>query len=182
MQGGRWTALALAAAAIGGLGTVAPAAAQSPPEVSATAFGGFRSVLAQGEGQSVNAADLAAYEASGNPPDTFTNQQPLYVGIMPHAGTLQAPDLDVYYKDTRFGSMPGGVASVDTPRPGVQIFRDRDYGMAHIYGDTRQDLMFGAGYATAQERLFLIDALRDTPPGNLAEVTGGSAASDQPGQ
>src|SRR5436190_22258969 len=111
---------ALAATAAAFAAAPVTASAAVPITVSAPTFGGFRSVLAQGEGQSVNAADLAAYEASGNPPDTFTNQQPLYVGIMPHAGTLQAPDLDVYYKDTRFGSMPGGVASMDTPRPGVQ--------------------------------------------------------------
>src|SRR3954447_3150285 len=147
MQGWRGSSVALVTAAIAALVTTSPAAAQSPPAVSAPTFPGFRSVLAQGEGQSVNATDFAAYEASGNPPDTFTNQQPLYAGIMPHAGTLKAPDLDVYYKDTRFGSMPGGVAAVDSPRPGVQIFRDGRFGMAHVYGDTRENLMFGAGYA-----------------------------------
>jgi acyl-homoserine lactone acylase PvdQ len=144
--------------------------------VSAPTFGAFRSVLAQGEGQSVNAADLASYEATGNPPDSFVNQQPLYVGIMPHAATLAAPDLDRFYKNTGFGQMPGGVASVATPRPGVRIFRDGRYAMAHIYGDNRADLMFGAGYATAQERLFLMDAVRRTAKGTLAGLTGASAA------
>ena len=65
------------------------------------------------------------------------NQQPLYVGVMPAAAGLTPGDLDTYYKNTDFGSMPGGVASVDTPRAGVQIYRDSAYGMAHIYGDTR---------------------------------------------
>ena len=71
-------------------------------------FGQFRSVLAQGEGQSITSADLAAYQASGEPPDSFVNQQPLYVGIMPHANSLTPGDLNTYYKNTRFGSMPGG--------------------------------------------------------------------------
>ncbi|MEA2352336.1 MAG: hypothetical protein QOJ14_750 [Thermoleophilaceae bacterium] len=160
----------------------APAGAQSPPAVKAPIFAGFRSVLAQGEGQSVTAADLAAYEASGNPPDSFVNQQPLYVGIMPHAGTLTASDLNVFYKNSGFGQMPGGAASVDSPRPGVQIFRDGRFNVAHIYGDTRPDLMFGAGYATAQERLFLMDAVRHTAEGNLAELTGAGAAQDDSSQ
>jgi acyl-homoserine lactone acylase PvdQ len=73
--------------------------------------------------------------------------------------------------------MPGGTASVEQPRPGVRIYRDAAYGMAHIYGDTRADLMFGAGYATAEERLFLMDALRRTAKGTLAGLTGASAAS-----
>src|SRR2546428_8264435 len=114
----------------------APALAQSPPPVKVPIFGGFRSVLAQGEGQSITASDLVAYEASGNPPDSFVNQQPLYVEIMPHAATLTAPQLDVFYKRTSFGQLPGGVGSVSTPRAGVQIFRDGRFDMAHIYGDT----------------------------------------------
>src|SRR3954452_2017942 len=164
-------------ALLGVLGAIAaPASAQSPPAIKVPKFPGFHSVLAQGEGQSVNAADLAAYEATGKPPETFVSQQPLYVGIMPHAGTLTAPDIGRYYKNTTFGQMPGGVRSVTTPRPGVRIFRDKRFNVAHIYGDTRADLMFGAGYATAQERLFLMDAVRRTAKGTLAGLTGASAA------
>ncbi|HEX8074684.1 MAG TPA: penicillin acylase family protein [Thermoleophilaceae bacterium] len=173
-------AVALACAAVA---IAAPSSgAQSPPALQVPAFGGFRSVLAQGEGQSITAADLAAYQASGKPPQSFVNQQPLYDKIMPHAGTLVPSDLDVFYKNSSFGSMPGGVASVTTPRPGVRIFRDATFGMAHIYGDTRTDVMFGAGYASAEERLFLMDALRRTAKGTLAGLTGASAAggdSDQ---
>ncbi|TML79952.1 MAG: penicillin acylase family protein [Actinobacteria bacterium] len=170
-------ALGLTVAALALAVAASPAGAQSPPALTVPAFGGFRSVLAQGEGQSVTATDLAAYEATGNPPDTFVNQQPLYVDIMPHAGTLTASDLDRYYKNTTFGQMPGGVGSVASPIPGVEIFRDKKFGMAHIYGDNRAHVMFGAGYATAQERLFLMDAVRHTAEGNLAELTGPGAAS-----
>jgi acyl-homoserine lactone acylase PvdQ len=168
------------------LAGASPAAAQlpigggqtpNPPTITAPIFGPFRSVLAQGEGQSVTATDLAASQASGTPPDTFTNQQPLYVGVMPHAKTLSAGDLDTYYKNTTFGQMPGGIASVSEPRPGALIFRDKRFGMAHIYANNRTDLMFATGYATAQERLFFMDALRRTAKGTLAGLTGPSAAS-----
>jgi acyl-homoserine lactone acylase PvdQ len=174
------------------LACAGPAAAQipvlpgqgqpSPPALGVAQFGTFRSVLAQGEGQSISATDLAAYEAAGTVPDTFVNQQPLYVGVMPAAAGLSNGDLDRFYKNTNFGSMPGGIASVDTPRPGVQIFRDKTYGMAHVYGDTRADLMFGAGYAAAQERLFMMDALRRTAEGTLAGLVGPSAASGDASQ
>ncbi len=106
------------------------------------------------------------------------NQQPLYVGIMPVAASLSPGDLDTYYKDTDFGSIPGGTGSVETPRPGVHIYRDGAYDMAHIYGDTRYDVMFGAGYATAEERLFFMDVLRRTAKGTLAGLLGPSAAPD----
>jgi hypothetical protein len=148
----------------------------TPPPITAPIFGPFRSVLAQGEGQSVTASDLAANQANGTVPDTFTSQQPLYVGIMPKARTLVPGELDTYYKRTDFGQMPGDVLSYSEPKPGARIFRDRAYGMAHIFGDTRYNLMFATGYATAQERLFLMDALRRTAKGTLAGLTGPSAA------
>src|SRR6476469_6508655 len=49
--------------------------------------------------------------------------------------------------------------------------------MAHGYGDNRDDVMFGAGYATAEERLFAMDALRHAAKGTLAELTGPDGAS-----
>jgi acyl-homoserine lactone acylase PvdQ len=158
------------------LAAAAPAAAQDPPPLAVPAFEGYYSVLAQGEGESIEADELAANQANGDLPDTFVNQQPLYVDIMPRAATLKPEDIGRYYKDTRFGSMPGGVASTTSPRPGVTIYRDARFGMAHIYGQTREDLMFGAGYATAEERLFLMDAIRRTAKGTLAGLTGASAA------
>jgi hypothetical protein len=169
----------LVAAVLAALAVLAaPAAAQNPPPVGVSAFGGFHSVLAQGEGESIEAPELASNQANGSLPATFTNQQPLYVGIMPRAATLGPGDIDRFYKDTHFGSMPGGVGSTTTPRAGVRIYRDARFGMAHIYGDTRADLMFGAGYATAQERLFLMDAIRHTAKGTLSALTGEGAAQD----
>lgn len=159
-----------------------PAHAADTPAITVPKLGQFRSVLAQGEGQQLNTFEFGQYEASGNPPATYTNQQPLYVDIMPRAASLTAPDLDVFYKPTNFGSMPGGVGSTETPRPGVTIYRDAKFGMAHIYGNTRADVMFGAGYATAEERLFAMDALRHAAKGTLAELTGPSAASQDQAQ
>jgi acyl-homoserine lactone acylase PvdQ len=159
-----------------------PATAQSPPPLAVPAFEGFNSVLAQGEGESIEGPELIANQTSDELPDTFTNQQPLYVDIMPRAATLAPEDIARYYKDTRFGAMPGGVGSTYSPRPGVRVFRDARFGMAHIYGDTREDLMFGAGYATAEERLFLMDAIRRTAKGTLAGLTGASAAEDDAAQ
>src|SRR3954451_13642613 len=72
--------------------------------------------------------------------------------------------------------MPGGGGTTETPRAGATIYRDAKFGMAHVYGDTRDDVMFGAGYATAEERLFMMDALRHAAKGTLAELTGPSGS------
>src|SRR3954453_9159443 len=90
------------------------AAAADPPAITVPKLGHFRSVLAEGEGQQLNALEFGQYTASGDPPATYTNQQPLYVGIMPHAASLTPPDLDVFYKPTDFGSMPGGIGTTET--------------------------------------------------------------------
>ena len=174
---------ALLMAGSGALLASGPAqAAPAPPSLSVPMFSGFHSVLAQGEGETTTAADLAANQAFGTVPASFTNQQPLYVGIMPHASTLTPGDLNVYYKDTDFGSMPGGVGSYESPKPGVQIYFDKQFGMAHIYADNFDDLMWACGYEQAQERLFLMDALRRTAEGTLAGLTGPSAASGDASQ
>jgi acyl-homoserine lactone acylase PvdQ len=169
--------LALAGALLALLAPQAAAASSAPP-VTVPVFGSFHSVLAQGEGETVNATALAAYEASGTAPSVFTSQQPLYVGVTQGAATLTAATLGNYYKNTTFGQMPGGVASATSPPgdPGATIYRDASYGMAHIYADNRADLMFAAGYAQAQERLFLMDVVRRTAEGRLAGLLGASYA------
>jgi acyl-homoserine lactone acylase PvdQ len=185
----RYFVVALAAALLGAcLPASAPAAGSdglltpSPPALTVPSYGTFRSVLAQGEGQTVNTEALAANEAFGTIPNSFTDQQPLYVGIMPHATTLTAADLNIYYKNTDFGSMPGGVGAYESPKPGVEIYFDKTYGMAHIYANNYANLMWACGYEQAQERLFLMDVLRREAEGTLATLLGPSQASGDAGQ
>src|SRR5436309_1705024 len=133
---GRRVRLAMTGAALAcALMSAASARAASVPRLTVPAFGSFNSVLAQGEGQTVNSVQLAHYEATGQPPQSFISQQRLYAGVMPVAGNLTTATLDRYYKDTVFGQMPGGVGSVTSPPgdPGAKIYRDGRYQMAHIY-------------------------------------------------
>ncbi len=79
-----------------------------------------------------------------------------------------------FYKDATFGVPAGDVASNESPEAGVTIVRDSQFGVPHIYGDTRAALMFGIGYATAEDRLFFIDVLRHSGQGDLAQFAGGA--------
>jgi len=56
------------------------------------------------------------------------------------------------------------------PEPEVRatIIRD-DYGVPHVFADTKEDLAYGAGYAMAQDRLWQADVLRRAATGRLAE-------------
>ena len=60
----------------------------------------------------------------------------------------------------RFGVPAGQAERTYSPRAGVTIVRDANFGVPHVYGVTRSDTMFGAGYAGAEDRLFFMDVLR----------------------
>src|SRR5688572_28886353 len=74
-------------------------------------------------------------------------------------------------------SMLGQPGAEETPRPGVRVVRD-SYGVPSVYGDTEDDMWWGAGYAIAQDRLFQIEAFRRATTGTLAEILGKTALED----
>ena len=73
------------------------------------------------------------------------------------------------YKNAQLGQ-PG---SAETPMPGVTIVRDA-FGVPSITGSTASNLWWGAGYATAQDRLFQLELFRRATTGHLAEILGKS--------
>src|SRR3954453_3539036 len=149
----------------------------SAPAAYAADFNGFHSVLAFGQGTGTSASALAAFEASGAVPAADLNQRDQYVEIEKAGPTFSAADIDRFYKDSSFGVLPGGSASTETPRDGVTIVRDATFAVPRINGKTRSDVMWGAGYASAEDRLFFMDALRHTAEGTTAALLGSSAAA-----
>ena len=175
----RATRLALVGAAAAVLLAAAPALAADPAPYGRHDAGGFRNILPPGENGTDNAAQLGAFMGTGALPPHWVDQQPLYEGLVyasakPSFGMAQ---VDKYYKDATFGVKPGHVESTTTPAPGVTIVRDSDYGIPHVYGVTRADVAFGAGYAGAQDRLFLMDILRHTGKAQLSSFVGGSPSN-----
>jgi penicillin amidase len=63
------------------------------------------------------------------------------------------------------------VAGVSAP---VEILRS-EHAVPHIFGMTDADVMFGLGYAHAQDRLWQMELLRRTAQGRLAVVVGPAA-------
>src|SRR3954454_16094798 len=151
----------------------APAHAAVDPYATNDA-GGFRNVLPPGEAGTDNAADLVAFTGGGTRPAHWADQQPLYQNLLFASPGLTHDQIADYYKDATFGVREGDTASTESPRKGVTIVRDRGYGVPHIYGDTRDDVMFGTGYAGAEDRLFLMDVLRHTGRAQLSSVSVGA--------
>jgi acyl-homoserine lactone acylase PvdQ len=148
--------------------TAAAPGAAAEPAAFEPGSPGFHSVLAYGQGQSTSAVDLARNLADGTVPDSFTSQGDLYDAVIRKQPT---GDLSGYYKDSSFAQVSGDTTTLD----GATIVRDDRFKVPHIYGQTREAAMYAAGYATAQDRLFLMDVLRRTAEGSTAELLGPSA-------
>jgi acyl-homoserine lactone acylase PvdQ len=151
------------------------AAGEATPEpYGANDAGGFRNVLPSGQNGLDNAVQLAEFHLNGSYPAHYTDQLPLYANLIHASPSLTHEQIGEYFKDATFGVPDGQLASVQAPRSDVTIQRDSAYGVPHIYGSTRGGVMFGAGYAAAQDRLFLMDVLRHTARAELSSFAGGS--------
>lgn len=93
-----------------------------------------------------------------NTPD-LTSQIAMYDGLTPLRGTVTAADLSRFFKPETLGLGGAKPRSVTRPRAGVTIDRDA-LGVPHVYGRTRADTEFGAGWATAEDRGLFLQLLR----------------------
>src|SRR5438067_12414084 len=122
------------------------------------ADGQAMSILPPGENGLVNAADAVAAQA-GIRPAGSNDQLGKYANLLYGAPTLTDAGLSNYFDDESFGVPAGQVARTETPGPGVTIYRDT-HDVPHVYGSSDQTMAFGAGFAQAEDRLFLMDVLR----------------------
>lgn len=93
-----------------------------------------------------------------NLPD-LTTQIGMYDGLTPLRGNVTPADLTRYYKQESLGLGGEKVVRTEQPRDGVTIERDR-FDVPHIFGRTRADTEFGAGWATAEDRGIYLELLR----------------------
>ena len=196
MPRSRWVALIVAAITTAGLSTVVDsvagpqATATSTPAVVASAApshayrandyadGRAMSILPPGENGLVNATDLAQFEATGTRPANSQDQLGKYENLLYGHHGLADAQLGKYYNDESFGVRPADIVRTETPEAGVTIYRDK-LDIPHIYGSTDTGAAFGAGYAQAEDRLFLMDVLRHYGEGTLASFLGSSCAFEQ---
>jgi acyl-homoserine lactone acylase PvdQ len=142
-------------------------------------YGGFRNILPAGENGLVNSAEFGAYKFFGVYPPHFNDQNPPYLNLLYGYSGLTTSQVPNYFKDATFGVPSGQVASEYSPggRTDLTIERDSSWGVPHIYASTRSGLMYGAGYAAAQDRLFLMDAMRHLGRGQLSAFAGGTSSN-----
>ncbi|MFA5786213.1 MAG: penicillin acylase family protein [Actinomycetota bacterium] len=134
-------------------------------------------VLPPGQGRHLNAAEFLQAQTTGVQPPHNTDQSGLYDGLIKAAPGLTDESLTRWFKDASFGVKPGDEERRYSPREGLVVIRDKAYGVPHVYGRTRSDVMFGAGYVTGEDRLFMIDVLRHMAKGRTSEFLGASESN-----
>lgn len=148
--------------------------------VLASCGGGFKTDAGAGNGLG-SGVDPAAYKLKAE-----TALPPGQSGFFSVAGQAQGTltgkpgDFGAHVDDQRllywnFDTKPGALGTKPgtpvSPKAGVQIYRDA-YGVPIVYAEVLRDAWFGVGYAVAQDRLFLMDAVRRMGAGTMAELTG----------
>jgi acyl-homoserine lactone acylase PvdQ len=179
-----------AAAVLGVLAALAAVAAPAhaapqPIGYGQNDAGGVRNILPPGQGQNINATEAVGFLGGGQMPAFSGDQLQMYEDLVYATPGLPDSQIDNFFKDASFGVRPGDVTRTYAPLcilptapqsdacEKVTIQRDQ-YGVPHITGDTRLGAMFGAGYASAEDRLFFMDALRNAGRGRLSSFAGGS--------
>ncbi|MCU1596166.1 MAG: Penicillin acylase, partial [Frankiales bacterium] len=141
--------------------------------------GQLLSILPPGEHGLYNATDLVAFEAGGSRPAGTVDQKAKYDALIYGAPTLTDATLGSYFNDESFGVKPGQLSRTEVPSSSVPvtIYRDKS-DVPHIYGDTDSATEFGAGYAGAEDRLFIMDVLRHYGHGTTSEFLGPSCSDE----
>ncbi|HET8651899.1 MAG TPA: penicillin acylase family protein [Gaiellaceae bacterium] len=131
--------------------------------------GGAATTATRGEDYAAVALNLLAPGQSGNLnlDRNSTDQLRLYDALTPRGANVTARDLRRYFKPAWFGLRGTRAVRTVRPRRGVTIVRDA-WGVPHIEGRTEQDVAFGAGWATAEDRGLVLQLIRG--PGRLAAL------------
>lgn len=129
-----------------------------------------------GVGAAAGTADHAAQAWNVLPPGqaggvaftrSSTDQIPLFDALTLAGDRIGENDLKRFFKRETLGLGALKPVSVERPRKGVTIARDR-WGVPHVKGVTDTDVAFGAGWATAADRQLIIELLRG--PGRIAAL------------
>jgi acyl-homoserine lactone acylase PvdQ len=134
-------------------------------------------ILPPGENGNATLADILANKVLGTRPAHTMDQLGPYASLASGYQNLTDATITNFFNSSAFGVPSSQVASVASPRSDVTITRDKATGVPHIKGTTRSGTEFGAGYAAAQDRLWLMDLFRHVGRGELSSFAGGAAAN-----
>ncbi|WP_409473031.1 penicillin acylase family protein [Streptomyces sp. HC307] len=136
-------------------------------------------ILPPGQNGNATLAQILLHQAFGTQPAHAEDQLGPYASLATGYPTLTDATINTFFNDASFGIPADQVASTVKPagRSDVTIVRDKKTGVPHITGTTRYGTEFGAGYAAAEDRLWLMDVFRHVGRGQLTSFAGGAASN-----
>ncbi|MFF8397958.1 penicillin acylase family protein [Streptomyces sp. NPDC016172] len=136
-------------------------------------------ILPPGQNGNATLAQILLNQAFGTQPEHAEDQLGPYAGLAKGYPGLTNDKINNFFNDASFGVPADQVASSVKPagRGDVTIVRDKKTGVPHITGTTRYGTEFGAGYAAAQDRLWLMDVFRHVGRGQLTSFAGGAPSN-----
>lgn len=136
-------------------------------------------ILPPGENGNATLAQILLNQMFGTQPSHAEDQLGTYANLATGYSGLTDTKINTFFNDASFGVPSDQVASTEKPagRGDVTIVRDKKAGVPHITGTTRYGTEFGAGYAAAEDRLWLMDVFRHVGRGQLTGFAGGAAAN-----
>ncbi|CAL9650305.1 hypothetical protein SUDANB1_06584 [Streptomyces sp. enrichment culture] len=167
------------------LSPLAPAAASETATAQATAAANDHcgnqcsDILPPGQNGNATLAQILLNQAFGTQPEHAEDQLGPYANLAKGYPGLTNDKINTFFNDASFGVPADQVASSLKPagRGDVTIVRDKKTGVPHITGTTRYGTEFGAGYAAAQDRLWLMDVFRHVGRGQLTSFAGGAPSN-----
>ncbi|MEG3629249.1 penicillin acylase family protein [Streptomyces poriticola] len=140
---------------------------------------GCHDILPPGQNGNATLAQILLHQLFGARPPHTDDQLGPYARLATGYQSLTDDTIETFFNDASFGVPADQVASTLRPagRGDVTIVRDRRTGVPHITGTTRYGTEFGAGYAAAQDRLWLMDLFRHVGRGRLTPFAGGAPAN-----
>ena len=136
-------------------------------------------ILPPGENGNATLAQILLNQVAGTQPAHAEDQLGPYANLASGYSTLTDAKINDFFNASSFGVAADQIESAMNPggRTDVIIVRDKKTGVPHITGTTRVGTEYGAGYAAAQDRLWLMDVFRHMGRGQLTPFAGGDPAN-----
>ncbi|MFJ6726712.1 penicillin acylase family protein [Streptomyces sp. NPDC091281] len=173
---------ALMAGLLSPLSPVAAAAGSAPAQAAAVndhCEKRCSDILPPGQNGNATLAQILLNQVFGTQPAHAEDQLGPYANLAKGYPALTDATVNTFFNDASFGVPADQVASSVQPagRTDVTIVRDKKTGVPHITGTTRYGTEFGAGFAAAEDRLWLMDVFRHVGRGQLTAFAGGDPSN-----
>jgi penicillin G amidase len=110
---------------------------------------------------SLSTAEILARLGGGEP-----------IASLCQAAGLSRDEFDAWWRRECAARVPPLTGNTRSPVSDSVVIERDEWGLPHVTAKNDEDLFFGFGYATAQDRLFQLDYLRRRAVGRLSEILG----------